>query len=164
MQCHGSELPAQLDTTKYANGQHALLYGAGNAAGVISAPSKTISVDNAPVTLSLTGPTDALSTAGTQYVDANATAGPSGVGAILCSVDGSPYQSYSGSAAQVPVSGVGPHRVDCYAQNGAVDASGGTGHIADADVEPDDPRADGVRHLVQQGRRRVALPQGRTSA
>jgi hypothetical protein len=91
---------------------------------VISAPSKTISVDNAPVALSLTGPTDALSTAGTQYVDANATAGPSGVGAILCSVDGSPYQSYSGSAAQVPVSGVGAHRVDCYAQNGAVDASG----------------------------------------
>jgi hypothetical protein len=124
VQCHGSQLPAQLDTTSYSNGQHTLLYGAGNAAGVISAPSKTISVDNAPVTLSLTGRTDALSTAGTQYVDANATAGPSGVGAIVCSVDGSPYQSYSGSAAQVPVSGVGAHRVDCYAQNGAVDASG----------------------------------------
>jgi hypothetical protein len=124
VQCHGSQLPSQRDTTSYSNGRHTLMYAAGNAAGVLSAPSKTISIDNAPVSLSLSGPTDALSTAGTQYVDATATAGPSGVGAILCSVDGSPYQSYSGSAAQVPVSGVGPHRVDCYAQNGAVDASG----------------------------------------
>jgi hypothetical protein len=124
VQCHGSQLPAQLDTTKYSNGQHTLLYTAGNAAGVISAPSKSVSIDNAPVTLNLTGPTDALSTAGTQYVDASAAAGPSGVASISCSVDGAPYQSYGGSAAQVPVSGLGPHQVECYAQNSAVDASG----------------------------------------
>jgi len=124
VQCHGFQLPGQLDTTAYPNGKHTLTYGASNAAGVVSAPSKTISVDNAPVSLSLSGPTDAPSNAGTQHVDASATAGPSGVAAIFCSVDGAPYQRYAGSAAQVPVSGVGPHHVACFAQNNAVDASG----------------------------------------
>ena len=87
VQCDGSQLPGQLDTTSYSNGQHTLTYGASNAAGVVSAPSKTISIDNAPVSLSLTGPSDALSTAGTQHVDAYAGAGPSGVAAVFCSVD-----------------------------------------------------------------------------
>ena len=124
IQCHGSQLPGQLNTTSYSNGQHTLTFGASNAASVISAPSKTISVDNAPVSLSLSGPTDAPSTAGTQYVHAGATAGPSGVGAILCSVDGGPDQRFQGSSAQVPVSGLGAHQVACYAQNNAVDPSG----------------------------------------
>ena len=123
-QCHGSQLPGQLNTASYSNGQHTLTYGAANAAGVISAPSKTISIDNAPVSLSLSGPTDAPSTAGTQYVDASAAAGPSGVAAIFCSVDGAPYQRYAGAAARVAISGVGTHRIDCYAQNNAIDASG----------------------------------------
>src|SRR5437588_282144 len=123
-QCHGSQLPGQLDTTAYSDGQHTLTYGASNAASVISAPSKTISIDNAPVSLSLSGPTDALSTAGTQYVAASASAGPSGVAAIFCSVDGSPYGRYAGANAQVPVSGDGPHHVACYAQNNSLDPAG----------------------------------------
>ena len=98
VQCHGSQLPGQLNTTSYSNGQHTLTFGASNAASVISAPSKTISIDNAPVSLSLSGPTDAPSTAGTQYVRAVAGAGPSGVGAIFCSVDGGSYQRLGGSA------------------------------------------------------------------
>lgn len=123
-QCDGSQLPGQLNTTSYADGQHTVTYEASNAAGVGAAPSKTIYIDNAPVTLNLTGPTDAPSTAGTQYVDAYAGAGPSGVAAIFCSVDDAPYQRYGGSAAEVPVSGVGPHQVTCYATNNAFDASG----------------------------------------
>ena len=123
-QCHGSQLPGQLGTTSYANGQHTLAYAAYNAASVPSSATKTISIDNAPVGLGLSGPTDALSSAGTQYVHATATAGPSGVGAILCSVDGSAFQRFGGASAQVPVSGIGAHRVGCYAQNKAVDASG----------------------------------------
>jgi len=123
-QCHGSQLPGQLNTTDYANGQHAFAYGAYNAASVPASASKTISIDNAPVSLSLSGPTDAPSTAGTQHVQAVATAGPSGVGAIFCSVDGGSYQRYGGSSAQVPVSGVGAHGVSCFAENNASDPSG----------------------------------------
>lgn len=123
-QCHGSQLPGQLNTSDYANGQHTLTYGATNAAGVSSSASKTIYIDSSPVTVSLSGPTDAPLAAGTQYVHASATAGPSGVGAILCSVDGGTYQRFAGSSAQVPVSGGGLHHISCYAQNNALDAAG----------------------------------------
>jgi len=124
VQCHGSQLPGQLNTTDYADGQHTLGYAASNAANVPASTSKTISIDNEPVSLSLSGPTDAPSTAGTQYVHATASAGPSGVGAIFCSVDGGPYQRIGGSTGQAPVSGIGAHRVVCFAQNDAIDPSG----------------------------------------
>ena len=112
-----------LDTTRYPNGGVSLRFGATNAAGVTSAPAKTVLVDNAPVTLQLSGRTDAPSTAGTQYISATATAGPSGV-AIACSVDGSPYQWHLGASEGIPVQGVGQHRVSCWAQNSAVDIYG----------------------------------------
>ena len=80
-------------------------------------------VDNAPVTLQLSGRTDAPSTAGTQYVTATATAGPSGV-AIACSVDGSPYQWHLGASEGIPVQGVGAACRECWAQNSAVDVYG----------------------------------------
>jgi hypothetical protein len=123
IQCHGSEVPALLDTTRYPNGGVALRFGATNAAGVTSALAKTVLVDNAPVTLQLSGRTDAPSTAGTQYISARATAGPSGV-SIACSVDGSPYQWHLGASAAIPVQGVGQHRVSCWAQNSALDIYG----------------------------------------
>ncbi len=48
------------------------LYIAGyDAAGETTSQTKTIYVDNSTPTLSLSGPTDAPSTAGTQYVTAN---------------------------------------------------------------------------------------------
>ena len=50
--------------------------------------TKSVNIDNAPVALSLTGPTDAPSTAGPQTITATASAGPSGVRGISCSVDG----------------------------------------------------------------------------
>jgi len=83
-----------------------------------------VDIDNDPVSLSLSGPTDASTTAGTQYLTASATAGPSGVAGISCSVDGSPYQFHRGASLQIPLQGLGEHSASCYAQNNAVDDSG----------------------------------------
>jgi len=114
-----------IDTASYPNGAMSLLLSAADAASPanVSSPSETLYVDNSPVSVALSGPTDALSTAGTQYVSASATAGPSGVADIDCSVDGSPYAAYPGASAQIPVSGIGPHTVSCFAQNNAYDST-----------------------------------------
>ena len=115
-----------VDTTTYPDGPLSLQLSAADAASPanVSSPSKTIQVDNQPVTLNLSGPTDALSTAGTQYVAAAATAGLSGVGGISCSVDGSPSTTHAGAQLQIPVQGLGSHHVSCYAQNNALDSAG----------------------------------------
>ncbi len=114
-----------VDTTQYPDGAMSVTLSAADAASPanVSSPSETLRVDNTPVGLTLSGPTDALSTAGTQYISASASAGPSGV-SIACSVDGSPYRWYSGASAQIPVSGLGPHSVRCYGQNGAINPQG----------------------------------------
>lgn len=114
-----------IDTTQYANGPLSLVLSASDAASPanVSSPSTTLNVDNTPVALSLTGPADVPSTAGTQYVSASAAAGPSGV-AIYCSVDGGAYPQHQGASAQIPVSGIGSHQVSCFAQNAAIDPSG----------------------------------------
>lgn len=115
-----------LDTTRYPNGPMSLLFSARDAArpANVSSPSETLHVDNQPVGLIMGGPTDAPSTARTQYISATATAGPSGVAGIACSTDGSPYRWHPGASAQVPVSGVGEHQVSCYSQNSAIDPYG----------------------------------------
>jgi hypothetical protein len=128
-QCHGSQLPAQIDTTKYSNGPLSLTYSANNAAAVSSFAARgpgnnPVLVDNSPVELSLSGPTDAPVTSGTQYVTATATAGPSGVAGISCSADGAPYSWQAGSSTRIPVAGLGGHQVSCYAENNSIDASG----------------------------------------
>jgi len=92
-----------------------------------AAVTKDVNIDNTPVSLTLSGPTDAPSTAGVQYVTATATAGPSGIQGISCSVDGAPAQFYNGASAQIPVSGIGAHSIRCAADDNAVDASGGHG-------------------------------------
>ena len=98
----GSVTPSgSLDTTSYPNGPLNIILSADNAAGVVSSPQATIYVDNQPVTLTMGGPTAASSTAGTQYITATATAGPSGV-SIACSLDGAPYRWYSGPTAHCP--------------------------------------------------------------
>ena len=86
-----------------------------------------VNVDNDPVSVSVAGPTDAPSTAGTQYVTATGNAGPSGVSGIGCSADGAPYQWYPKASVQIPVGGIGVHRVTCYSANNARDA---VGHFA----------------------------------
>jgi hypothetical protein len=125
-QCPGSNIPGTVDTTGYPNGAGtlSLTFSASNAAGVSSASSHAFDVDNAAPTTALSGRTDALVTAGTQYVTATAAAGPSGVRAIDCSVDGGAEQQYLSASAQIPVSGVGSHIVRCYSQNNAIDVSG----------------------------------------
>jgi hypothetical protein len=97
-----------IDTTRYPNGALPLTLSASDAASPanVSSPSETLRVDNAPVGLSLSGPANAPSTAGTQHVSATASAGPSGV-AIACSLDDAPYLWHSGASEQVPVSGLG---------------------------------------------------------
>ncbi len=120
---------ATVDTREYvpASGQLSLTLAGSNAAGVTSAPSETLDVDNVPVQLSLSGPTIAPVTAGTQYVTASASAGPSGV-AIGCSVDGGPMHWQNASSVQVPISGVGEHTASCQAHNGAIGPQGQPAH------------------------------------
>ncbi|MGH3263851.1 MAG: hypothetical protein ACRDNS_17880, partial [Trebonia sp.] len=113
-----------MDTSRYGNGGLALVLSSSDAAGVPASTSTTVKVDNLAPTVSLSGPTDAPSTAGTQYVTATASASPSGVDGISCSVDGAPAGWYPGTPAQVPVAGIGEHQVKCLAANNAVDATG----------------------------------------
>lgn len=126
LQCPGSQIGANVDTTAYPNGAGALTlsYSATNAAGATSTASKAIDVDNVTPSVSLSGPSDAPTTAGTQYVTATASAGPSGVAAIYCSLDGGAVQTYAASSARVPVAGLGSHQVACYARNGALNSAG----------------------------------------
>jgi hypothetical protein len=67
-----------------------------------NADTNYVNVDNDPVTISLAGPTDAPTTAGTQYITATASAGPSGVSGIACSLDSTPYQWYPGASTRIP--------------------------------------------------------------
>jgi hypothetical protein len=117
---------ATVDTTRYHDGPLLLTGFAADAAAPANAssPAQTLHVDNQPVTLSLSGPTDAPSTAGVETVAATAAAGPSGVAGIACSLDGAPYVWRPGASAQVPVTGVGQHQVSCYGQNSAQDVYG----------------------------------------
>jgi hypothetical protein len=116
-----------LDTTQYPDGPLSLVLSAADAAtpANVSSPSTTLHLDNTPVGLSLTGPSDVAASAAnaSTAITATASAGPSGA-EIFCSVDGGPEVGYPGSSAQVPVSGLGGHQASCYAQNGAVDANG----------------------------------------
>jgi hypothetical protein len=120
-QCSAPAVDETVDTAQYGNGALPLVIGAVDAAGEPVFRTETVDVDNVTPTISLSGPTDALSTAGTQYVNATATAGPSGVAGISCSVDGAPPQWYAASSAQVPVAGVGVHNVSCFSENNARD-------------------------------------------
>jgi hypothetical protein len=120
---------AVVDTTEYANGPLPLKLYASDAASPanVASDGRTVQVDNTPVSLSLSGPTDWLSTAGAATIKATATAGPSGLAGVWCSVDNSPYQRYSGATASIPISGLGAHHVSCQAANNAVDSSGAPG-------------------------------------
>ncbi len=115
-----------LDTTKQANGPLSVEYYAADAAqpANVAAPIYHVEVDNSPVSLILSGPTQALTTEGPQSISATATAGPSGVSGIACAVDGSPPSVRSGSSEDLRVSNLGLNTVRCYGQNNAVNAAG----------------------------------------
>jgi hypothetical protein len=131
-QCAAPPISQSLDTSRYGQGALPLTLSTSDAAGVPASVTKTVYVDNSTPAISLSGPVDAPSTAGTQYVTATASGSPSGIADIECSIDGGPAQSYSGASAQVPVSGIGQHTVSCYAEDNAVDPSGVHGRSAAA--------------------------------
>ena len=131
-QCSAGTFSQSVDTASVASGASVPLsmwardaaydYSAGHY--LSNTVTNNLNIDNDPVNVSLSGPTDAPTTGGTQYITATASAGPSGVSAINCSLDGAPYQSYPGASARVPVSGLGVHKLTCYSANNARDASG----------------------------------------
>jgi hypothetical protein len=123
-QCSAAPINIPVNTIGFGQGGLPLDISADDAAAQHAASSKTVYVDNQQPTVALTGPTDAPSTAGTQYVTATASAGPSGVAGISCSLDGAPAQWYAAGTAQIAVSGIGTHQVQCFSENNAVDPNG----------------------------------------
>ena len=126
-QCSAPAISQTLHTIDYGQGAMPLTISGLDAAGVPVNYTKTIRIDNQQPTVALTGPADAPSTAGTQYVTATAAAGPSGVAGISCAVDGGAASWYPAATAQVPVSGVGQHVVQCFSESNARDGSGTPG-------------------------------------
>ena len=124
-QCDAPTASDSVVTDGYGQGAKTLALSASDAAGNTVGYSKTVYVDNQQPTITLSGPSQAPATAGTQYVTATAGAGPSGVDGISCAVDAAAAHWYPVAHAQVPVSGVGTHAVRCYSENNAI-ASNGT--------------------------------------
>ncbi|MGH2869075.1 MAG: hypothetical protein ACRDNK_16135 [Solirubrobacteraceae bacterium] len=129
-QCAAPPINQPLDTSRYRQGAVPLTLSTGDAAGVPASLTKTVYIDNSAPAVSMSGPTDAPTTAGTQYVTATATDPLSGIAGLSCLVDGAPSQWFSGASASVPVSGVGQHSVHCSAANNAVDPAGNHGWSA----------------------------------
>lgn len=129
-ECAAPPIQDTVNTPGYAQGANNLHIGGYDAAGETVDYAKLIYVDNQPPSVSLAGLSDAPSTAGTQYVTATAAAGPSGVAGISCSVDGAAAYWYPGASAQVPVSGLGEHHVQCVSESNAVDPHGVHGQSA----------------------------------
>jgi hypothetical protein len=127
-QCNAAPISIPVNTVGFGQGALPLDLLAADAAAQHSGVSKTVYVDNQAPTVTLTGPADVPSTAGTQSITATANAGPSGVLGISCSVDGGPAQWFAASSAQVPVAGIGTHEVQCTAENNAVDGNGVHGY------------------------------------
>ncbi|MDQ6836189.1 MAG: hypothetical protein M3016_08380 [Actinomycetota bacterium] len=123
-QCAAPPVNDLVRTQDYPQGANKLHIAAFDAAARSVDYTRTVNVDNQAPGVSLTGPPDAPSSAGIQHVTATATAGPSGVRALACSVDGGPAQSYIPPVARVAVSGIGPHQIGCQAKNNALNASG----------------------------------------
>ena len=137
-------------------GQMPLSLQATNAAELSNASmSETLSVDNHPVSMSLSTPNDLNPTVWVNHaitVDATPSTGPSGLGGMNCSVDNGASQSYP--AGGLVVNGDGVRTVSCTAWNNAVDPQGNhnsgtssvTVHIDEAPpamslepVNPNDP-------------------------
>lgn len=114
-----------LDTTGYSNGPLTITYAALNAAGVQSAPSTTLQVDNTPVTLSLSTPSDPDPDVWVNHsvrVLANVSAGPSGLAGTYCSTNSGTGYAYPSSG--VTLDGTGVWKVSCSSWNNALDVSG----------------------------------------
>ena len=145
-QCASGGLSGTLNTTQAANGTDTLNVSDADAAGLTNGSSKQLRVDNVTPTVSLSGPSTALSTAGTQDVGVAVNTGPSGAYGADCSVDGGAVTFYAGSTSQVPVSGIGSHTVTCTGLSNAVSFSGARASSATAsfDVDIQQPTAEAI--------------------
>ena len=126
-QCGYTPQPTSVDTRQYVPGDGPLpiTVQATNAAGVSTPLSQTVQVDNDPVTVSLATPNDANPTVWVNHpvqVTSSATAGPSGIAATSCAIDGA--QSFPYPTGGFVVDGDGSHAVSCTASNNAVDPQG----------------------------------------
>ena len=124
-QCAAPAVTDSIQTGDYGQGPVPLTIQGTDAAGVTtSGYTKTIYIDNTEPAVSFSGPSDAPSTAGTQYVTAAASGGPSGIAGLTCSLDGAAAEWFPGSNASIPVSGIGDHAIRCLAAGNAVDGAG----------------------------------------
>jgi hypothetical protein len=129
-ECAGASFSQTVHTWDFGQGAVRLTIRGTDAAAVATPDpgyTKTVYIDNSQPTVSLSGPADAPSTAGTQYVSATAGGSPSGIYGLECAVDGAPAHWYPGANAQVPVGGFGQHSVKCSAANNAIDPAGNHG-------------------------------------
>ena len=115
---------ASVDTRSFVPGAGALSFEfyAYNAAGVASAPAETLAVDNDPVSVVLGDPNDPNPAVWVNHavtVTAGVTAGPSGAGGLVCSVDGAANNAYPAGGA--PIDGNGVHTIKCTGWNRAID-------------------------------------------
>jgi hypothetical protein len=123
-QCDARSVHQVIDTARYGQGPMPLTIRALDAAGVSVSRTKTVKVDNVQPTVALSGPDDASSAAGTQYIKASAAAGPSGVAGISCSLDLAPARFYPSAVVEIPVRGVGVHHLSCESESNARDEAG----------------------------------------
>jgi hypothetical protein len=173
-QCAGAGPSPTIQTADFGQGAMPLTIEGCDAAGACTGGTytKTIYVDNSHPSVSLQSPGDVPATAGTQYVTATASGSPSGIAEIDCSVDGGPAQRFSEGgaqqpAAQVPVSGLGQHTVQCSADNTAVAQDGihGWSSSASAGLKIGEPTASAIAFgrvinglRCRRVRRRVRVP------
>ena len=118
---------ASVDTRDYIAGAGSLplTISATNAAGNMTSESETVQVDNEPVAVSLSTASGVNPSAWVNHavtVDANATAGPSGVGGTNCATDSGPTTAYPSRGLSVDGNGV--HTVTCTAWNNAIGPQG----------------------------------------
>jgi hypothetical protein len=116
-QCPAATFSQSFNTASVASGSNVPLvmwardaaYDSSTGTYRAAADTRYVNVDHDPVEVNVSGPADAPTSTGTQYIDATASSGPSGVCGILCSVDRAPAAWYPSSSVQVPVSGLGQH-------------------------------------------------------
>lgn len=123
-QCSAPAVSDTIQTGNYGQGPVWLTIRGTDAAGVSAGYSKIIRIDNAQPVVSLSGPTDVPSTAGTQYITATARGGPSGIEGLACALDSGHLRWFRGSSARLAVAGIGEHTVRCEAASNAVDGTG----------------------------------------
>lgn len=126
-QCAAPGVAPTVSTWTYGQGPIPLTLDTTDAAGLSVSYDKTVYVDNSTPAVSLSGATDVAYTGSPAYVTATGGGSPSGIAGVSCSVDGAPAQWYAGASAQVPVSGIGEHSVQCASENNATDAAGNHG-------------------------------------